>query len=447
MAENPGEMSELCSFFDVARDFRVSALRLGVFQHPQVQALLRQKKARTTDVLRAMQFAMHRCDLGTQFMDLSAERATHSKKREQKKREAQASRQPRALQAPRQHAEILKRFIIDDFRSMADASSFFSLPRLEDGDVGAYQLFPMDMGYKRCRREPLDCDVAAEAPDCASSTLVFRLLHGTPSAMKYAPAPLASSPLFPPGASVIAVHEVHCEGAGRATVGFSASGAPQLLQDLHECSLDTLRQHLLEWNVSKCAYTLPCPDCPSSSVIELVTSLLEAKAIPDEPYKAVPDGLAGVCSQLNNSGFVQLVPNRAEGGLWGRLTELAMRSVQAVCFLDKPRPVCRIRNAAAALTEYTIMELALALEEQGWRWEALPRNVARRKQLAHTADSQRVWYSLSHAVNKLYMLCLLQADELFAQGVEFIPHWCKRPKEVYTQLFSTGGRSRLASCR
>ena len=118
---------------------------------------------------------------------------------------------------------------------------------------------------------------------------------------------------------MIAVHEVHCEGAGRATVGFSASGAPQLLQDLHECSLDTLRQHLLEWNVSKCAYTLPCPDCPSSSVIELVTSLLEAKAIPDEPYKAVPDGLAGVCSQLNNSGFVQLVPNRAEGGLWGRL--------------------------------------------------------------------------------------------------------------------------------
>ena len=116
------------------------------------------------------------------------------------------------------------------------------------------------------------------------------------------------------------------------------------------------------------------------------------------------------------------------------VTELAMRSVQAVCFLDKPRPVCRIRNAAAALTEYTIMELALALEEQGWRWEALPRNVARRKQLAHTADSQRVWYSLFHAVNKLYMLCLLQADELFAQGVEFIPHWCKRPKEVYTQL-------------
>ena len=212
------------------------------------------------------------------------------------------------------------------------------------------------------------------------------------------------------------------------------------LQGPHSCfricmsALWTLRQHLLEWNVSKCAYTLPCPDCPSSSVIELVTSLLEAKTIPDEPYKAVPDGLAGVCSQLSNSGFVQLVPNRAEGGLWGRLTELAMRSVQAVCLLEKPRRVCRIRNAAAALTEYTIMELALALEEQGWRWEALPRNVARRKQLAHTADSQRVWYSLSHAVNKLYMLCLLQADELFAQGVEFIPHWCKRPKEVYTQL-------------
>ena len=64
-------------------------------------------------MLRATQFAMHRCDLGTQFMDLSAERATRSKKREQKKREAQALHQPRALQAPRQHAEILKRFIID----------------------------------------------------------------------------------------------------------------------------------------------------------------------------------------------------------------------------------------------------------------------------------------------------------------------------------------------
>ena len=76
------------------------------------------------------------------------------------------------------------------------------------------------------------------------------------------------------------------------------------------------------------------------------------------------------------------------------------------------------------------MELALALEEQGWRWEALPRNVAAESSL-HTL---RVWYSLSHAVNKLYMLCLLQADELFAQAVEFIPHYCKRCKEVYTQL-------------
>ena len=63
----------------------------------RMSMLVCEKKVRTSDWLRVMQFAMHRCDLDTQFMNLGAERATHSKKRDLQKKEAKRLRRPQAL--------------------------------------------------------------------------------------------------------------------------------------------------------------------------------------------------------------------------------------------------------------------------------------------------------------------------------------------------------------
>ncbi|CAE7229370.1 unnamed protein product [Symbiodinium sp. CCMP2456] len=442
MAEDPAVMSELCKCFEDARQIRIASARLGVLQHPQFLELLYQKRVRTTHWLRTLQHAIHRCDLGTQFMNLDSARAVHNKKRELDKTEAKHVRRTLGLPVPRTFDDILKRLICDHFRGHADASQFYSLPPIAEGGAEAetYELTALEAGMssrgQEVQRDVLECDIDLEHGDDTGRLgrpVVFRLLHGSPSMMKSAPFPVANKPMFAAGAAVVTLHEVFDEGPGEVSANFGSAGAPQVLQRLEACSLQTLREGLQTWDISSCCYSMPGPDSSRSSVTQLVTALLEAKGIPGEPYVEVPERLQDVGNQLQQRGLLQQVPNRmaAEGSL-ARLTDVGMASVQTVCVLTNPLPVCRI--SSDALADYDAMELLLALESSGWQWKPLPTGRAARVALRHTPDSPREWFSMSHVINKQYLLCLLYADELFDKGIQCIPHWTRNPKQVYPRL-------------
>ena len=116
-----------------------------------------------------------------------------------------------------------------------------------------------------------DADASGGSQDADSSRkLVFRLLHGAPSTMKYAPAPLASKPLFSSTASVISVHETQSERGGQLMASFSATGAPQLLENLDMCPLQMLREDLLTWDVSHPA--MPFQPLPYSDSVRYLAA-------------------------------------------------------------------------------------------------------------------------------------------------------------------------------
>lgn len=54
--------------------------------------------------------------------------------------------------------------------------------------------------------------------------------------------------------------------------------------------------------------------------------------------------------------------------------------------------------------------------------------------LSYAAGDEKVWFSMSAAPIKLYLRALLEADRLFALGIERIPHWHPTPAKAYAQL-------------
>ncbi|CAE7832485.1 unnamed protein product [Symbiodinium sp. CCMP2592] len=446
--ESPEFLSRLTAAFDQMRNLKKAAAMLGVLQHPELLQLLHDKVVSTTDWWIRLQKIVHRCDLSEQFADYREARVEHDKITKKIREETARVHDAQALPTPRTYDAIFKRAIVDHFRKMSDSSCFFSLPSVQqlqaDANGGCYEILPLQTVHVRAQAQlealgnSADVDVLepnmnATAPD----HMVFRVLHGAPENLKLAPGSVALKPIFPKGSSVVTVHDIIHDDESSPAVNMSALAAPQLLKDLEHCPLSTLREHLRVWKVSgKVQYTLPCVGFPGHEVLSCVTAILDAKALPDEPYVQPPLSSAQMCRALAQNGLLQILnPAPGRDSALVRFTQEGVRSLRVVTALGNPAPVCSMSSQPSK--NWDVMELMLAMENDGWVWQPLPKSKSAKQALCYKPGDAKVWYSLSHFVNKTYLQCLLKAENIFAAGaVDRIPHWTTSPSAVYTAILA-----------
>ena len=81
---------------------------------------------------------------------------------------------------------------------------------------------------------------------------------------------------------VIAMHPVETVIAGRPQINLSGSTVPQVLHSLDACSLVSLRNDFKLWEVTPSVqYSLPDLNADKAEVMQGVTHLITAKALPD----------------------------------------------------------------------------------------------------------------------------------------------------------------------
>ena len=450
--EKPDFLRQCTETFERVRFLKRAAVELGVVQHPDILDLISSRETDYSVWWSRLQKVVHRCNLREQFADHTEARQQHSQQHEADKKTSMSLHALTAPKPPRTFEGIFKRFICDRLRAIADdASCFLSLPAqqtLQDGQ--RYEVHPMWTErltlQAQLGNQGQEDDAAARGwileakPDdheqVQSTRMVFRILHSHPNKLKFVPGPVASKPMFQPAESVVTLHSVLQDSETGPTINISARTAPQCLRSLEACPLHVLRQDLVRWSTSSgLCYTLPCPGFPHAQVSAMVTSLLDAKGIPDEPY-IDPSAPREMCLRLQQLGFLQIAPGQPgqmPQVVLARLTSYGMQCLRVVSDLSQPEPVCS--QSAAPLSECDTLDLALKLEDAGWTWKALPSKVKDRRALTHRSGSPKIWYSQSHFVSKDYLRCLLDSERIFeTSDVTEVPHWVPAPKKVYPAL-------------
>jgi len=434
-----GFPARLQTCFDLTRQPKKAAAALGLLSHPIFLPLLRDGCTDVCVWLAALVRAVHRCDLETQFSDMHEARSTHFRKRKVLEAEAEKLHDTK-LSVPRTYEDIFKRAIVDHFRAMAGSDVFFTLPVLVDDSAG-YEVAPfLGPAEKRlCLRgadeEPLEIVEMAEGADHGREELHFRLLHGFPARMKSMLRPVASTPVFAKDAVMIAVHKCVYNAEGVPQIDIATQDVPHILTSLESCPLNVLRTQFTCASTSRdVRYSLPgLPNIRQSDLVECVTHLLNARALPGGEPTAVSTSPTDLIMSLIDRGLV------CRSGQSDRIlmSECALPQVRVMCPLHEPKQVCSLRNSD--ISQYDLMELILALEQNGWSWKKMPSKKNAREALCHEPGKELVWYSQSHSVSKAYLQCLLLSDDLFEKGLARIPHWVEKPGEIYPALLKGEG--------
>ncbi len=433
MDADPDFLPDLQKVFDLTRHPKQAAASLGIFGHPALVALRNQGSTDSPVWIRAVAHIVHRCDLETQFADMSQARRTHVAKRKADTSQAEKLHNNQALPTPRTYESIFKRAISDHFRACAVSDCFYSLPVAEP-----FELFPVLSNAEKRHRVDERQDVLdivlddREGQRPMHGDLYFRLLHGGPSRMKAMQMPVATAPTFAKDAFVIAAHTINNFVGDQPHVNMTARCKPQVLQALESCSLDVLRHEFKCWKLSPgIQYALPgLEGTDQSSVTKWVTRLITARALPGGEPVPMNDLPLPLCQTLFQAGFLERFNLRGGGHI--ALSEAALPKIQMVGALQDPMQVCSIGTKKIA--DYDLMEFLSALELKGWSWKPLPPTTRAREHLCHEPGGCLEWYSQSHVINKAYLQCLLEADMLFAKGITSIPHWTKQPSVVYPKL-------------
>lgn len=433
MDANADFLPGLQKIFDLTRNPKQAAASLGIFGHPSLVALRNQGSADAPVWIRAVAHIVHRCDLETQFADMSQARKTHGAKRKADTSQAERIHNNQALPTPRTYESIFKRAISDHFRANAVSDCFYSLPAAEP-----FELFPVMSNAEKRRRvnerqEVLDIvldDREGQRP--MHGDLYFWLLHGGPSRMKGMQMPIATAPSFAKDACVIAVHAINNLVGEQPHINMTAHCKPEILQALELCSLDVLRYEFKSWKLSPgIQYALSdLEGADQSSMTKWVTHLITARALPGGEPVPMNDLPLPLCQTLFQAGYLERFNLRSGGHI--ALSEAALPKIQLVGALQDPTQVCSVGTTKIA--DFDLMELLLSLELKGWSWKPLPATTRAREGLCHKPGGRLEWYSQSHVINKAYLQCLLESDMLFAKGITSIPHWTKQPSDVYPKL-------------
>lgn len=134
--------------------------------------------------------------------------------------------------------------------------------------------------------------------------------------------------------------------------------------------------------------------------------------------------------RLAEAGVVRIAKLEGHETYLMKLTPHGMSRLQTATQLLDPQLVC-VPRRDVALEDSTAFELLEQLSAIGWRWCRLPSKPADRNALVFEEGSALVWYSNTNCPHRLYLLCLLKAEELRRRGILAIPHHAVAPKQVY----------------
>ena len=129
------------------------------------------------------------------------------------------------------------------------------------------------------------------------------------------------------------------------------------------------------------------------------------------------------------SSMLEMVPVLVLGGV----TEDGLRKLRYAWILEEPFRVFHIRPDLP-LGDRTVWKTMVILQKLRWEWRQMPKN---RAGLAHSPASPLIWYTRGNAAHSWYLQALLFSQELFAAGLDCIPHG--KYHSAYKTLLS-GGR-------
>ena len=201
--------------------------------------------------------------------------------------------------------------------------------------------------------------------------------------------------------------------------------------DFAGISLHSLQQGVLGWKPSNPDVLWRLEDCslPEEATHEMIRSLFAAGALEGNESSMHPANpqQAEWALQMERDGLVvATMPGQYQ------LTKATARRVAASQKVESC-PIFSVREHVpiADRSEY---ELCQMLVDAGWVWRIMPRTLQDRRPLVYRPGSEKMWYTLSHVLDRYYMLCLIESERLFAAGLEGVPHY--RPKAIdFQNLF------------
>ena len=275
--------------------------------------------------------------------------------------------------------------------------------------------------------------------------LIFRITDPKPAAAKRSPQSAASRGHIGRSAMAITVHDLLMVTDDGAIVSVSPAirdgSCVMTLNDLAALSIETLQTGLLKLEaLAAHSYMLADSLCGIDGM-SAVTMLVQSRAFPgsasmlDLDTVGAADGSVAITAaleQMVQEGLVERVDRYGRRGFC--LTDSAKCRLVCGVHLRESGPAITNREDLA-LRDKSDWELCQQLESDGWTWRPLPRRAAQRQSLTYTAGAEKCWYSQSIRVNRLYMLCLLESDLLFANtDVTEIPHWHSSPTKAYSRI-------------
>ena len=144
----------------------------------------------------------------------------------------------------------------------------------------------------------------------------------------------------------------------------------------------------------------------SAGISELVTSLVEASAVPGgKAWMPKNAELQFAISELQRCGFLQ-----GDGDAGWLLTVAGLSATKMQLRAVTPHTVCNCRSGMR-LADMTRHELLEKLNEQGFCWQMIPRGKRRNALKGYAPGLTKVcWYS-SASLSRQYMMALLTAED------------------------------------
>ena len=298
-----------------------------------------------------------------------------------------------------------------------------------------------------------DCDLYADGQalvPIGDRTTCFRVVKANPSAWHVVSMPRASGRRLAEDDIVVSKHTIlssntqdHMEVASAAEFAVDPVGVMKnLFSELP--IMDTILSLSMWESTKQLVYSLSGHTSPvdRAEVSNVLASLIANRAIENIVGGGVLciSGWAGNDDQRNvlegmrEAGFVDKLEGDTDNDTLWELTSLGAASLQCSRMLAAPKPVASLYREVPAVEDITAFELATRLREEGWTWRRLPRKMSDRPALAYEGDSTKVWYSLSHDVDRHYLACLFNAGVLLEQGAGGIHHG--RPPKYYKCLLA-----------
>ena len=271
-----------------------------------------------------------------------------------------------------------------------------------------------------------------EPPDVEADYIVFKLVTKGLGVKKGVQVSLGSGSKLSQNYASIAVHDlIYCSPTGEEAVvsGGCRSSKQCHTQVISELfgTLDEITENTVVWKGAHFEWSLAGLDqsnFPHNEVAPVIAGLMGAAATPNNTASlgfTAPPSLIPLLHRLEKIGVVfkhgDVDPRWFLTSHGHSLTTSAYR-------LTRPEQVFEIEDHSR-YDEMSTFNLVMLMVEHGWEWKKwLP--ASKRKKTHAMQDSYKdggakVWYSGKLPSTK-YMMCMLQAETLFAQGCTYIPH-------------------------